>query len=144
MAYCSTTEVAAEFKNITFGSSNGITTAEVSSMIDQISAEIDGRLSGIYAVPITGASSLLIVKQLAVWLVKDRINGILNVKDGDGKDDQVGSATLGDKARKILDQILARAIDLPDAPITVSSDGIKDYNFANSIDHLFKRDTTQW
>lgn len=144
MAYCTNAQVSSEFKGITFSASSSITDTEVDRFIEEADAEIDGKVSQVYTTPITGTVSLIIVRTISIWLVKDRINKILAVKTGNDEDNQSGEESLGSRARQMLNDIVDRKLDLPDATLVTASDGVKDYNYANSIEPTFKRGTVQW
>jgi len=87
MAYSLNSDVINEFKAL--DTTNGIiTTAKIDGWIAEADAYIDGILSTLYAVPITNATDLLIVKTVSIGIVAQRVSRVLEVKSTTPKGDQ--------------------------------------------------------
>ncbi len=146
MAYCTSDDVALEFKGIAPWSSSTIPTSDaVDDFIEQSDGLIDARIGVRYSTPVTGTVSLIILKQISIWLVAGRIQNILRVKTGKEEVDQAGGVgSLLTKANKLLDQIAAREVILSDATEINAHMGMKSYNADNSITPTFERSTDVW
>lgn len=164
MAYCDVDNVQAEFKKIDFDADQApIKRSTIEDWIDQADAEINVKLHGVYVVPITGNMSLTMVKQISIWIVKQRVVDVLRQKDG-AEADKVGDYTnYGSRARNMLMDIRDRKLNLYDAVLITATDGIRSYsndtlseegtvigtdpNGAAIVvgqQHIFQRDTRQW
>lgn len=148
MAYSSITNIQYEFKDVTFSSSTAMTTAKVTQYMADADAEIDCTLAVKYTTPITGTQSLVLIGQIAVWLVKDRINETLQVKTGDDKTSQTGGKSYRQKAVDMLNDLASGKKVLTDAALKTSADGVQSYNNNNSDDddtaNVFQRGVDQW
>lgn len=145
MAYCTSTDVASEFKNITFSASTAVTSTEVDGFIAQADAEIDGVVGLRYEVPVTGASSLLIVKQISIKLVAGRIKKILEVKTSTEEVNQEAqSPNLIAEARDMLDKIVKGTLLLSDATVLSSTGGFKSFAVDEDLDYEFDITGDNW
>jgi len=143
MAYCTNSDVQAEFKKLNFDSS-GITSAEVDEFINQEDAYIDGVISQKYDVPVTASESLKILKTISIHLVAYRVKAILAVKTGIEATDQGGENSLKAMADQKLTQIVEGKLRLRDADLANSYDGVKSFAVSDDIDHIFDRGVDQW
>lgn len=147
MAYCTVTDVASEFKSITFSSTTPVTDTEVTNFIAMDEAVINGRLGLKYTVPITGTSSLLIMKKISLLLVVGKVKNLMAVKSGEAKADQGGP---GDpyikQAMDMLDMIVNEDIILKDAVAAAVLGAAKSYlsNGGGDYTPKFDVETTQW
>ena len=144
MGYCTVSEVASEFKDVTFNSSSTVTDTEVSGFIDQQTEVIDARLSSKYDVPIVEADSpksFKILKMICIWCVADRVRQIMQVKEiGDEKLKQGTRAPNScKKAEALLEQILNGKLPLQDANLLSSADGFSGFASESDFDIHFKR-----
>lgn len=146
MAYCSTTEVAAEFKALTFSASTEVTSTECTRFIDEASDLIDAYIASRYAVPVTGGSKALnVLKMVAIGLVACRVQDILEVRTGTPKTDQdLKRPDICKNAMPMLKAIQSGAITLLDATLASSTDGVRSYNSENDVEPYFDRDCVQW
>lgn len=148
MAYATNAQVASEFKNITFSATSSITLDEVDRFIEEADAYIDSKLSQKYVTPITGTTSLILVRQISVWLAAQRVKDIMRVKSGATEKDQgVGKTKirrLDDMAKEMLSDILNDKLELPDASLKDTSEGVYSYVYHNNIDHKFDMENDQW
>ncbi len=146
MAYVSTSDIQGEFKSIDLTTSTALTLAKVGAFIAQEEATLNARLGKRYVTPITGANSILVVQGLATKLVKARCLDILQVKSGDAKTDQgVTGSSLRADVKLILDAIISKDMDLLDATLRDSADGVKSRNSSSAcVERTFKRGVTQW
>ena len=88
MPYCTYTDVASEFVNITFAAGQPITDTEVTEWIAQHDNLINSHLASRYEVPITGTAALSIMKLLSIALTKIRVIGISEVRGVPAKNTQ--------------------------------------------------------
>jgi len=145
MAYSTFTDVASEFRNITFGSSGALTSAEVTEFILQADQFIDSRLGLKYQVPVAGLNSLKVIKRLSIWLVTSRIKDILKVKTGIATGEQdTRENDPGKMARNELDMIVKGQLLLPDATLVSAADGFKSYSVDTAQEFIFGRDSDDW
>jgi hypothetical protein len=148
MGYCADSDVIGEFKSLTVTATSVVTTAKLAEWIAQASAEIDGRLSTKYVVPITGTNSLSIMKNICTWLVADRASKVMELQatapiQSDVKVIKVGTGTAKD-ARCMLEDIMENRLVLVDATLKSTSGGIQSRNVSCNQRHQFKRNRDQW
>lgn len=146
MAYCEVEDIQTEFKDIKFDEDgSAVTTASVESFIDQAGSEIDARISVRYAVPVTmNDSALLLLKQICVWLVSDRIRDITEVKNVRTESDQDVKISTGGRARKMLAEIANGDIFLLGATLASTADGVSSFVSSNNIEREWKKSKVQW
>jgi hypothetical protein len=145
MAYCTSAQVAAEFKDITFSANTPVTDTDVDRFIAEADAEINSVLAVRYATPITGTEALIIVRQLSIDLVAERVKNIIKVRTGEEVKNQSGrSGDLAAEARKRLEALAKGTAKLTDAARSSSHYGIKSYNVANDIEPTFTKDCDAW
>jgi len=143
MPYAALEDVQAEFLNLTFTNATPVTDTEVEDFIDTYSMVIDGWVSNRYAVPVTGAASLAMLKEVCVALVKSKIKRILARGAGAKQESQEKVALeIRKEAMDILRSIKKGEQDLHDAtrkaPVTTS------YGYINEQQAVFKKDEDQW
>lgn len=125
MGYCTSADVVGEFRKLDTTSTGVVMNAtKIEEFISQSSAYIDSKLRGFYTVPVTGPSSLSILKMICILFVTHRVKSILV----DHQSDEATNVERTDvKAEKMLDQYIPKAgelvpeIQLPDAPTTARS-----------------------
>lgn len=142
MAYCTSTEIQSEFRDITFSSSSAVTTADVTSFIDQASAFIDSLLSSQFIVPITGTESLKVIKNICVWLVADRVSNILRLQKGQD-DKQPIQDSLYKRAMEMISMILDNKVFLNDAKPIGSASPQSSFS-SNTTAKVIKKYERQW
>lgn len=143
--YASVSDVASEFKTITFGAATPVKDTEVDAFIEQFEAYADARLSGTYTVPITGTNSLKIMKMITVWCVADRVREIMQVKNIGAPEVQQGTRPMNScyEAKKILEQIRMKDVILTDA-VALSDSGFDSFTSKNGLENFYKKDVDQW
>lgn len=144
MAYSTESQVEGEFKNIDFTSTTAVTSDDITRFIAEADALIDAKVGLKYAVPITGAASLLIMRYCSIQIVADRVRKILEVKTGESDKDQDEKENEFKNAESIINRISKGELVLSDATLANSHDGIKDYVYANSIEPDFSVTSEQW
>ena len=145
MAYAVYTDVASEFKDITFSSTTAVTDTDVTAWIAQASELIDGYLASKYEVPVTGVNSLLILKMICILLVKSRILSVLSVKTPQDKNKQdPDGPTLYKQAMDLLKDIKKGLIQLSDATLSNSADGLTSYLKDQDIEYQFTMEDDAW
>lgn len=145
MAYCTVTQVAEEFKDVSFDAGTTVTDARVTRFIEEAGAEIDSVLSRRYQVPITGTNALIVVRQVAIGLVAGRVKEIMRVKASDESKNQEGrGGDTASLARKLLSQIATGDVKLIDAIEASADQGVRSFVVSEGVEHLFKRGEDQW
>lgn len=139
--YCCVSDVASEFRDITFDDNSVVTKAEVNEFISRQSAIIDGILSTKYTVPITGTISLIIMKELCALMVAGKVDRILRLRTGEKG--QNSGRDFAKEAKDIMDKLLKDVLVLSDADAKNQS-RITSYNVANSIEPVMEKETDQW
>jgi hypothetical protein len=149
--YCTTDQVAEEFKDLTFGDgssgSSPITSDRVDRFCQEASAYIDGRIGLLYTTPVsstTSPNSYLILQQIAALLVGRRLKPILKVQSAAPTNSQEGKAASELDPDKMLQEIVDQKTLLADAVSRDSTGGVNSFAAGNGVVHTFKRDTRQW
>lgn len=143
MAYSTNADVINEFKKL--DTTNGvITTAKIDEWIEQADAYIDGRIGKLYQVPVTGTKSLLILKEISIGFVAQRVARILEVKSITPKGDQYIPKDLIKKAESRLTMIVNRELILSDASEKSTHGGVKSYSSENTVKRVFNQSRDQW
>lgn len=143
MAYCTSTNVQSEFKNLVLGSGNVLTSAEVDDFIAQADARIDAAIGNYYTVPVTANSSaLLVLKTLSIRITANRIRRILAIKAGNADLDIFAEedTAIDEYLKKLADGELL----LPGATLVDSTGGVFSYNVDNDIEQTFDVTEQQW
>ena len=149
MAYVTSAEIASEFKNLSFGTNNAVTSDEVDEFISQEEGVINLVISNRYEVPVTGAESVKILKRITSAFVAYRVAKILDLKKDVPIPEKLVAQDLSDgafylTAKKQLDNIRDGKIVLQDAEAKSLGQGVESYNKTNVVDSIWKRDTKQW
>lgn len=145
MAYTTSDDIVAEFKDIVFSSATSVTLTNISEFIVQEEAYLDAELATIYVVPITDTPATTVMKMLSTFLVKARVLDILQVKTSVAKVDQgYSSKFYRDRVDSILEKIKKKKMILEGATLLESSGGVKSYAVENDLCHVFKKETEQW
>lgn len=146
MAYCSHTDVESEFKDLTLSASTSVTDTEVDAWCEQESAVIDGLIQNRYDVPVTGTAALLILKAIAIMLVKARLISVMSVKTPiDTTKQDPDSQKLKDQAMKLLDLIAKGKLALVDAVLAGSgTGGMTSYLIDRTVCPEFAVDSEKW
>ena len=148
MAYANVTDVANQFRKITFGSNTDITEARVQVYLDEVDAEIDTCLAPIYVLPITGSSSLTTLKTIASLIVAARVASVIDLKiatnQGKNIKQEFNKREQAIWARKHLDELKTRSLTLLDAELLNSDYGMSSYTEENDIEPVFDKCKQQW
>lgn len=150
MTYATPTDVANEFRKITFDSNSDFTDARVQGFLDQVEAEINTCLSSIYIVPITGPTSLLVVKRIEIAIVAARIASIIDLKKNTSQSTNKNIQQEFDKgdyaitARKQLQDLKNRKITLIDAQLLNSDFGMSSETLDLQVEPVFDKCKQQW
>lgn len=146
-AYASVAEVGAEFKNTTFTSTSAVKDSQVSAMLDQATAYIDGKVGMRYVLPIVAPGALLVLKGICIDIVAQRLKPILKIDAGGVKGNQSpATEDRNKKAEQALSDIQSNNTDLTvfGAVLKSKGDGADSYGARNPGDAQFKKGTTQW
>jgi hypothetical protein len=146
--YTTVAAIQSEFKSVTFGASTAVTSTDVDEFITQEETALEAEVGTIYAIPITGAAGISIMKLMATLMVKARIVDLLQVKTGDAKADQVNSGEpLRDRVHGdngLLTKIVSKKLTLTGATLVESSGGVKSYAVDNDLTPEFQSGVDQW
>lgn len=147
MAYTTSTEVQADFKNVTFSTTTLVTTADVVQFITEADALINSYVGMKYQVPVTADSdALALLKLFSRTLVADRIKKVLEVKQASStsaNQDARGAYSTRD-VMKALEDIKKGNLTLSGATSLISGGGFYSSNAANDRQRTFKKDDKQW
>ncbi len=152
MSYATIAKVEGEFKNVTFTSKDAVlpllptavTIEDVTQWLADADAEINSRLSVKYQTPITGTEALTVMCMLAIWLVKDRILGVMEVKGVTPATSQIAPKSNRQKALDALNDLVSGKMKLTDATPATTADGVRSYMSDNVIQNVFDRTIEQW
>lgn len=147
MSYCTVQNVKNFMKgNVDFTTTTTPALVAVEEIIEGMSAIIDTKLSSRYLTPVTGAASLITLRQICVWLVLGELQHIMS--GGLGNKDAKGTdySALGNA---ILEAVMKGELFLSDATASTSSSNSGTNDFVNSnVDEsrefTVKKDETQW
>lgn len=138
--YCEISDISA-LSRIEFNENTSFTEDQVTELITQESAYIDGVLAKKYITPITGDKSLILVKKVCIQLVVKRIDPALNTTiSADIIRVKLGEAFDPDAT---LRKIIAGEIELMDAQQVDSPSGSFKI-IHNFDDRQFRNNTDQW
>jgi phage gp36-like protein len=149
MAYSTVAQISAEFRNITIAATGtAIVTADVNEWIAEADALINSFVGKRYTTPITVAAnpnSFYILRMISRELVAARIIKVLRVKNAaSGNNDQDVRKDDSDRVLKMLKDISNGDLELPDATVTTSGQGISSFNVSNAKEPFFDKDIDQW
>jgi hypothetical protein len=145
MAYSTVSNIQDEFKSVTFSASSTPTDTAVGRFITEADAEIDARIGLRYDTPVTGANSIIILRQISIGLVAQRVKDILRITTGSASAEQLHrDRDLAKEARKKLDDIVDGKLLLSDATAASSGQGVYSFNVANEEEHTFEKGVDQW
>lgn len=148
MGYCAVSDVAAEFKKITFDSLSNVTDTAVQGFIDESSAMIDSIVGAKYVVPVTGTQSLLVMSLYCRVLVADRVAGILANKQTTNADANQNIRMPGMTTKDVLLALNALKNGdtvLPDQLYQLDSNAaFFSNNYQNNVNPRFRKERRQW
>lgn len=147
MAYCTKDDIESEFKSIDFDASGAVVSAtEVTEFITQTEDFINASISDRYSVPVTsGTMAASILKTVAIWMVKCRINAILSVKSPvDATKQEPEGKSICEKADQMLKDIASGKLALPDAELSGLSGGMESFLMNEDVTYQFQRDENAW
>ena len=147
MAYCTSLNVQADFKNMTFTASTLVTSDDVTQFIVEADALINSFIGMKYETPVTaGTSALELLKLFSRTIVADRIKKIIEVKQStssSANQDVRGAYSTRD-VMKMLMQIKDGDLKLSGATPLVSNGGFYSKNYLEDILPVFEKDEKQW
>lgn len=144
MAYSTQAQIQGEFKDVTFTASTAVTDTEVAELISQTDAEIDARLSVRYVVPVTGPTSLLLLRTISIYITAARVSKIIEVKTGESDRDQPRRVEERNTALRMLQEIIDGKIILTDAEEADPHRGVRSYTYENNITPCIQTTRDQW
>lgn len=147
MAYCSTTEVTADFKDIAFTTTSNIKSADVDQFIVEADALINSFIGSRYVVPVVSGAGLNLLKLYSRSLVTARIKKIMEVKQAksdDANQNVVGVFLSPKDVMQMLKDIRESKINLDGCPLLNSNSGFYSNNVSNKVCSVMKKDLKQW
>lgn len=152
MAYCSYTDVQAEFKAVTFTLAAAtppslVTQEQVTQFIVEADSLINSYVGSRYTVPVTGTQSLSLMSLFSRTLVASRVRGILANKQQTNTDanQQVKSDGLSTKdVMKMLQEIRDGITPLTDAVLLNSTASFFSNNYDIGTQPRFNKNRKQW
>lgn len=154
MAYCTRDNVTSVFKNLNVeASGTAIIQSELDDWIDEAGAYIDSYIGSRYALPVTGASTLLLLRGICVDLVAYKVAVTLNLKNDRSLPNgnvvqELSHSSPYREAIKFLKAIKDGKAALPDEDTELSASGLSslytesDYDI--DINPVFKKTEQQW
>lgn len=147
-AYASVSDVAQEFKNVTFDSTSVITDTRVTKFITETEAIINAKVGKIYQMPLdqtASPQSTIILRRISIGMVSNRIKEILDVKTGEEDTKQAGKQTDYKSPEMLLQEIVDRKTPLPDASLLSPTNGATNYDVGDAtVQHVFKVGTGRY
>lgn len=149
MAYCTRTDILADFKGIKIDDTTAVTPKSLNEIIDQESNYIDARIANRYQLPISEEAypvAFSILKRIAIFRVSDRVRNILEIKtgvtqkDSDEKYKKNEIRTPNDD----LDMIVKGDLLLIGAPLVATNGGVNSFNVDTCVKHVFDTSKQQW
>ena len=146
MGYCTAADIQKDFPGVTFDTTTKVKLADIDDFILDADALIDSFAAGKYAVPVTGARSLAVVKFYSRSLVADKIRSILQIKQStnQGVNQNVRDGMTTNDIIKLLAKLPTEESQLSDAPLILDNGGISSFNAKNGVTTEFKKDTPSW
>lgn len=152
MPYAANTDLLSEFKGLSAWDSSVLSAATVDEWCQQASNTIDASIAGKYSVPVDSTASpaaFSVLKAICIQLVKPRVQGVLKSATGEAKNStSAGGAPDSTKdAKDALKQIQSGAMQLVDAVLATSADGVESYTNDNAAclqPPEFDRHKKQW
>lgn len=130
MAYATSTDLALEFKGLTYGAS--LLAVTVDEWCVQASNLIDSYVGKVYSTPVVSATSPLafsVLKMLCIQLVRPRMESVLQVRTGETRTSQTRgdspSPSSSAAAMKSLCAIRDEDMDLVDATLVTQANGVR-------------------
>lgn len=150
--YCTSADVAAEFKNIDFTKTDAaVSDAKVTEWCVQAAAEINNRLSVRYQIPLIedyniSEDGMSLIKMLAIKLVAQRVTGVLESKNVRPETDTQVKVNTANEARKIIQDIVDKKLPLLGAIPATPEDGTTSGINAGSLTKgfTFTREGNDW
>lgn len=147
MSYCSSAEIEADFKDITFTTTTLVKAADVTQFIVEADALINSYIGMKYVVPVSGGmEALALLKLYSRTIVSERIKGLMEVKQAKNTDGNQNVRT-GLSVRdvlKLLADIRDSKTELIDAVKLTPSGLFYSNNYANSEEPIMLKNTKQW
>jgi hypothetical protein len=144
-AYTTAAKVASEAKiaSTGFTTSTTPTLAQVTALINEASAEIDGKLGLRFSLPITDETDLMVLQSIATMLVTERVRETIEVQAANGGSYLQNPASRAAKAaRDRLQDIVDGKFNFNSTLIS-SADGIG-YETDSKAEPYFQRGIKQW
>ncbi len=147
MAYTTTAEIQADFKDTTFSTTTNVKAADVDQFIVEADALINASVGSRYVTPVAAGEGLSLLKFLSRSLVAGRIKKILEVKQEkavDANQASVGVYLSVTQVMKTLADIRDDVVQLVGATPLVTNLGFYSNNVTNDVAPVIEKDTKQW
>lgn len=149
MGYATQADIQGDLKGVNFDESRSIDAAQVAAMIEQESAVIDQYISVKYALPITDAGALLVLKKICVDLVVHRVSKVLEI-DGntDAPDPNMYQSSRGAAFKNSLNMLkMFKTGQMPLTGAEINEGKVEKVYVSpakNASERIFKKDEVQW
>jgi len=144
MAYCTEAQVQAEFKQLDISGTTSIKSAQVAEFIAEADAEINAIIGNRYQVPVANGEALTLCRMMSRALVRERIAGVLAIKQGSPKPEQNAAHMTREDVIDLATKISKGEIQFPGATLVASEGSVNSYVATNSVERTFKRGERQW
>lgn len=148
MAYCTATDVQADFKAIVFNSTSMVTSTAITDFITEADALINSYVGARWTTPITANSdSVALMKLCSRTIVADRIRGILANKQQTATDanQQVSSDGFSVKnVMALLNDIKLGNVQLTGADLLLPNAGMFSNNYERNELPRFRKNRKSW
>lgn len=147
MAYTTTTEIQADFKDTTFTTATNVKIADVDQFIVEADALINSQIGTVYVTPVAAGEGLQVLKLLSRSLVAARIKRIMEVKqeqNTDANQSVLGVLLSPSQVMTVLKSLQDKRSTLIGAELLTSTGGFFSKNVAEAVEPVMEKDTKQW
>lgn len=144
MPYCTAPQVADEFNGTVFTAQSNPTLVTVDRWIEEADSLINSKVGLRYVVPIVNADDLIVIRQIAIYLVSARVRRRLNRTGPEGETAKVAVTDTEKKAMDLLKQIVDATLLLPGSTPLNSGGGVSSHNVSEGVEFKWKRGVVQW
>ena len=149
MAYATKEEIVSEFKRLDITTVDSVVTEdEIDRFIAEAEALINASIQNEYIVPMTEATSILILKKIVIDFVTFRVNKILKIKSvkataGNVEQSKNSSFQCYVDSKKLLKEIAKGSI-LLNGTKNDSSSALSSFSTDNDYEPIFEMQKDQW
>lgn len=147
MGYCTVADIQAEFPSLTLASDTltGITSAEISTWIEEVSAYMDSQIQNRYSTPVTvDASALLVLKMICKDFVCGKLKGKLFISSGGKSESQKEQSEQLTKQAESRLKLIRTGDSILSGASTQGVPTMDSYGRKNAVEPVFDIDEQQW